>query len=252
MWLLRIHTYSHSLSLSLPLSLSPPPSPPHPPFLSFSFGLVPASPLAVQSPLFPNQSANASLPINAGGPVMKMSPLSNLQIAVKDNVDVLYFSAEVPMNVFFVEDGALGKVTLCSTCTCMPLWCLFHWASIHVNVHVTFFTSLSLSLSFSPLSLSTPPPPLRSQGVPCHLEGDSSVQWGSVYHLGCEPSCWHGRTASQGQQHLHDRSSQRWCGRTAAGTHVHVSEICEQHLGAHGGQGHCWWPLCWGKCASNK
>ena len=87
------------LSLSLPLS----------PLFSSSFGLIPGSALAVQSPLLPNMSANTSLPINPGGPVMKMNPLGNLQIAVKDNVDVLYFSADVPMHVLFVEDGNMGK-----------------------------------------------------------------------------------------------------------------------------------------------
>ena len=40
---------------------------------------------------------------------MKMTPLTLLQIAVKDNVDVLYFSAEVPMNVLFAEDGNMGE-----------------------------------------------------------------------------------------------------------------------------------------------
>ena len=57
----------------------------------------------------PNMSANTSLPINPGGPVMKMSPLSLLQIAIKNNVDVLYFSTEVLMNVLFTEDGNMGK-----------------------------------------------------------------------------------------------------------------------------------------------
>ena len=65
--------------------------------------------MAVQSPLMPNMSANTSLPINPGGPVMKMSPLSLLQIAIKNNVDVLYFSTEVLMNVLFTEDGNMGK-----------------------------------------------------------------------------------------------------------------------------------------------
>jgi hypothetical protein len=54
-------------------------------------------------------SANTSLPISPGGPVLKMNPLSNLQIAIKDNIDVFYFSTEVPVNVLFVEDGSMGK-----------------------------------------------------------------------------------------------------------------------------------------------
>ena len=40
---------------------------------------------------------------------MKMTPLALLQIAVKNSVDVLYFSTEVPMNVLFAEDGNMGN-----------------------------------------------------------------------------------------------------------------------------------------------
>ena len=70
----------------------------------------------MQSPLFPNTTANSSLPINPGGAVMKMEPLTLLQVAIKDNVDVLYLSAEVPVNVLFVEDGSMGKTEDCIYC----------------------------------------------------------------------------------------------------------------------------------------
>lgn len=45
-----------------------------------SFGLAPAGPLQVLTPLNPNQSIEVSLPLSTVGPVMKMEPLSNLQV----------------------------------------------------------------------------------------------------------------------------------------------------------------------------
>uniref|UniRef100_A0A8C5BK66 Adaptor related protein complex 1 subunit beta 1 n=1 Tax=Gadus morhua TaxID=8049 RepID=A0A8C5BK66_GADMO len=45
-----------------------------------SFGLAPAGPLQVPTPLSPNQTIDVSLPLNNGGPVMKMEPLNNLQV----------------------------------------------------------------------------------------------------------------------------------------------------------------------------
>jgi hypothetical protein len=48
--------------------------------MSPSFGLAPAGPLQVPTPLSPNQTIDVSLPLNTGGPVMKMEPLNNLQV----------------------------------------------------------------------------------------------------------------------------------------------------------------------------
>ena len=39
-----------------------------------------------------------------------MDPLTNLQVAIKNNVDVFYFSCVVPYNVLFAEDGQMGKL----------------------------------------------------------------------------------------------------------------------------------------------
>lgn len=50
-------------------------------FLSLcSFGLAPAGPLQVLTPLTPNQSVEVTLPLSTVGPVMKMDPLTNLQV----------------------------------------------------------------------------------------------------------------------------------------------------------------------------
>lgn len=47
---------------------------------AYSFGLAPAGPLQVLTPLSPNQTVEVSLPLSTNGPVMKMDPLNNLQV----------------------------------------------------------------------------------------------------------------------------------------------------------------------------
>lgn len=49
-----------------------------------SFGLTPAVPLNVPAPIAPNGSTDISLPLNTVGPVMKMDPLTNLQVDETD------------------------------------------------------------------------------------------------------------------------------------------------------------------------
>ncbi|VDN53496.1 unnamed protein product [Dracunculus medinensis] len=74
-----------------------------------SFGLIPAEPLQVNSPLYPNQSNSASLCCRTDGPVQKMDPLTNLQVAVKNDVGVFYFAVVVPLNIYFEENGQMDK-----------------------------------------------------------------------------------------------------------------------------------------------
>ncbi|XP_063395902.1 AP-1 complex subunit beta-1-like isoform X1 [Mytilus trossulus] len=85
-----------------------------------SFGLIPANPLQVQSPLPPNQSASTSLVLNTTGPIQKMEPLTSLQVAVKNNIDVFYFSSNVPIHVFFTEDGEMEKRVFLATWKDIP------------------------------------------------------------------------------------------------------------------------------------
>ena len=40
--------------------------------------------------------------------------LLSWQVAVKNNIDVFYFSCLIPLNVLFVEDGKMGKYVLLS------------------------------------------------------------------------------------------------------------------------------------------
>ncbi|XP_017471403.1 PREDICTED: AP-1 complex subunit beta-1 [Rhagoletis zephyria] len=79
-----------------------------------SFGLIPASPMQV-APVPPNQSTEATLPLGTHGPVQRMEPLNNLQVAIKNNIDIFYFACLVHGNVLFAEDGQLDKRVFLNT-----------------------------------------------------------------------------------------------------------------------------------------
>ncbi|MCP9257594.1 AP-2 complex subunit beta [Dirofilaria immitis] len=80
------------------------------PFTGFAiqFNKIP-EPLQVNSPLYPNQSAQTLLPCHTNGPVQKMEPLTNLQVAIKNDVGVFYFATIVPLNMYFDESGQMDK-----------------------------------------------------------------------------------------------------------------------------------------------
>ena len=71
------------------------------------FGVIPSTPLAIPTPLMPNQSIDVSLHLHTLDPVMKIQPLNHLQVAVKNNRDIFYFSCLILLNVLFVEDGKM-------------------------------------------------------------------------------------------------------------------------------------------------
>ncbi|KAJ8678788.1 hypothetical protein QAD02_014575 [Eretmocerus hayati] len=85
-----------------------------------SFGLAPAVPLQVAAPLNPGQSIEVSVVLSTSGAVQRMEPLNNLQVAIKNNIDVFYFACIVPMNVYFTEDGQLDKRVFLSTWKDIP------------------------------------------------------------------------------------------------------------------------------------
>ncbi|XGW18364.1 hypothetical protein V3C99_002752 [Haemonchus contortus] len=74
-----------------------------------SFGLAPAEPLRVPSPLMPGQNVTVTLRCDTSGGVQKMEPLTNLQVAIKNDLDVFYFACVVPLLVFFHESGQMEK-----------------------------------------------------------------------------------------------------------------------------------------------
>jgi hypothetical protein len=86
-----------------------------------SFGLAPAQQLNVSVPLMPSQSINVSVPVSTAGVVQRMDPLNNLQVAIKNNIDVFYFSCLIPMHVLFVEDGEMDKRVFLATWKDIPV-----------------------------------------------------------------------------------------------------------------------------------
>ncbi|XP_063980055.1 AP-1 complex subunit beta-1 isoform X1 [Diachasmimorpha longicaudata] len=85
-----------------------------------SFGLTPAAPLNVPGPLGPGASIEVSVVLSTAGAVQRMDPLNNLQVAIKNNIDVFYFACVVPMHVYFAEDGQLDKRVFLSTWKDIP------------------------------------------------------------------------------------------------------------------------------------
>ena len=79
-----------------------------------SFGLTPAGPLQVPV-LQPSQSVEVSLGLNTTGTVQRMEPLNNLQVAIKNNVDIFYFACLIHGHVLFTDDGQLDKRVFLST-----------------------------------------------------------------------------------------------------------------------------------------
>ncbi|VDO05172.1 unnamed protein product [Rodentolepis nana] len=85
-----------------------------------SFGLAPAEALSVPSPLQSKQSAKVTLPLGFGNQVVKMDPLMNLQVAVKNNLDVFYFACLVPIHVLFTSAGEMEKMVFLATWKDIP------------------------------------------------------------------------------------------------------------------------------------
>lgn len=79
-----------------------------------SFGLTPTAPIQVP-PIQPGQSVECTLGLGTGGVVQRMEPLNNLQVAIKNNVDIFYFACLVHSNVLFAEDGQLDKRVFLTT-----------------------------------------------------------------------------------------------------------------------------------------
>ncbi|XP_013184233.1 AP-1 complex subunit beta-1 [Amyelois transitella] len=73
-----------------------------------SFGVYPVGGLSVGA-LAAGASADAPLALATSGPVQRMEPLNNLQVAIKNNVDVFYFACLIPVHILFTEDGQMDK-----------------------------------------------------------------------------------------------------------------------------------------------
>jgi len=84
-----------------------------------SFGLVATQPLNIPL-LNAGQTLDISLPMNCTGPVQKMDPITNIQVAIKNNIDIFYFACIAPLHIFFTEEGNMEKKTFLSTWKDIP------------------------------------------------------------------------------------------------------------------------------------
>lgn len=84
-----------------------------------SFGLAPLVPMNVTG-LQPGQSLEYSLALSTTGPVQRMEPLTTLQVAIKNNVDVFYYACQIPIQILFLEDGTLDKRVFLTTWRDIP------------------------------------------------------------------------------------------------------------------------------------
>merc|ERR1711894_747382 len=84
-----------------------------------SFGLAPQQQMNVPI-LNAGQTLDVSLPMTTTGPVQKMDPLTNIQVALKNSVDIFYFACIAPIHVFFSEEGAMEKKTFLNTWKDIP------------------------------------------------------------------------------------------------------------------------------------
>lgn len=84
-----------------------------------SFGIAPAAAMNITA-LQPGQSLEYSLNLSTNGPVQRMDPLTTLQVAIKNNVDVFYFACQIPIQILFTEDGNLDKRVFLTTWRDIP------------------------------------------------------------------------------------------------------------------------------------
>merc|ERR1719216_60351 len=84
-----------------------------------SFGLVATQPLNIPM-LNAGQTLDVSVPMSTTGPVQKMDPLTNIQVAIKNSVDIFYFACLAPIHIFFSEEGNMEKKTFLNTWKDIP------------------------------------------------------------------------------------------------------------------------------------
>uniref|UniRef100_A0A672NUD9 AP complex subunit beta n=1 Tax=Sinocyclocheilus grahami TaxID=75366 RepID=A0A672NUD9_SINGR len=77
-----------------------------------SFGLSPAGPLQVLTPLSPNQTIDVSLPLSMSGPIMKMEPLNNLQVMYPSHICSIIIHVQYEMSVVLLSNKAKRQVFL--------------------------------------------------------------------------------------------------------------------------------------------
>jgi len=87
-----------------------------------SFGLTPSSAQVPVASLMAGQSSECSIPllINQAQFLPGAPPSPFLQVAFKNNIEVFYFEVQVPLHIFFVEDGRLDRDPYLETWRAIP------------------------------------------------------------------------------------------------------------------------------------
>ena len=127
-----------------------------------SFGLSPSQALNVPT-LNAGQTLDVTVPMTTTGPVQKMDPLTNVQVAIKNNVDIFYFACLAPIHIFFSEEGNMEKKTFLNTWKDIPATNEIQYTIENVectsdgiqskmalnNVRIVYILSLQLNEIFS-------------------------------------------------------------------------------------------------------
>lgn len=73
-------------------------------------GCVTGEPFRLKGPLPPNESVTVALPVKTTDPYSQPPQMSsNIQMALKTELGVLYFQDSIPIDIFFEESGKLEK-----------------------------------------------------------------------------------------------------------------------------------------------
>lgn len=84
-----------------------------------SFGMTPKAPLNLPQ-LRQSQSSEVILPLHLQGQFQRMDPINNLQVAIKNNIGVFYFSTLIPLHVLFLKNGEMERRVFLSTWKDIP------------------------------------------------------------------------------------------------------------------------------------
>lgn len=85
-----------------------------------SFGLMPAAALQIPYPINANQSVQSSLALSTNVAVQRLDPLNMLQVAIKNNIDVFYFTCNVPYWMLWTEEGKMDRKVFLATWKDIP------------------------------------------------------------------------------------------------------------------------------------
>lgn len=85
-----------------------------------SFGLTLAEPLTVSAPLAPSASVDCKIKLTTTGQIQKTNPINTLQVAIKNNAGVSFWSCLLPLHIFFVSSGKMEANTFIQTWTEIP------------------------------------------------------------------------------------------------------------------------------------